>query len=103
MCPPLESNSEDYTKNPPGHQESSTSRVQSKVKEKSEPRWVKEVGGGLRILFLLCGSEKAMALKSIFHLPENLLLYPARLIPPVEGQIQWLAAREAASLLANSL
>lgn len=56
-----------------------------------------------QILFLVCGSEKAKALKSIFHTPENPMLYPAQLIRPVGGQIQWLADKEAASLLANSL
>jgi 6-phosphogluconolactonase len=55
-----------------------------------------------QILFLVCGSEKANALQHIFHGPENPMLYPAQLIRPAEGQIQWMVDKEAASLVVNS-
>ncbi len=56
-----------------------------------------------QILFLVCGPGKAKALKNTFHSPENPMLYPAQLIRPAAGRIQWLVDREAASLVVNSL
>jgi 6-phosphogluconolactonase len=51
------------------------------------------------ILFLVSGKDKAEALRAVLHGEFQPRRYPAQLIRPVQGNLQWLADRDAASLL----
>jgi len=45
------------------------------------------------------GKDKAEALRAVLHGEFQPRRYPAQLIRPVQGNLQWLADRDAASLL----
>jgi 6-phosphogluconolactonase len=51
------------------------------------------------VIFLLCGKDKAEALKAVLEGPENPELYPAQLVRP-EGRLLWLIDHAAGELLA---
>jgi 6-phosphogluconolactonase len=51
------------------------------------------------ILFLVSGTDKAEALRAVLHGEFQPQRYPAQLIQPVQGSLQWLVDRGAASLL----
>jgi len=51
------------------------------------------------ILFLVSGKDKAEALQAVLHGEFQPRRYPAQLIRPVQGSLQWLADRDATSLL----
>ena len=51
------------------------------------------------ILFLVSGKNKAEALRAVLHGEFQPRRYPAQLIRPVQGSLQWLADRDATSLL----
>ena len=51
------------------------------------------------VIFLVCGEDKAIALKAVLEGPQNPELYPAQLVRP-EGRLVWLIDHAAARLLA---
>ena len=51
------------------------------------------------ILFLVSGKDKSEALREVLRGEFQPHRFPAQLIQPVQGSLQWLADREAASLL----
>ena len=51
------------------------------------------------VLFLVAGSDKAEALKTVVNGPYNAGVWPAQAIQPVSGELIWLADKEAAQLL----
>jgi 6-phosphogluconolactonase len=53
----------------------------------------------LHILFLVSGKDKSEALREVLLGDFQPQCFPAQLIQPVQGSLQWLADREAASLL----
>jgi len=54
------------------------------------------------VLFLVCGSEKASALRQALQGPYDPQRSPAQLIRPQEGDVTWLVDEAAASLLQES-
>ncbi len=50
------------------------------------------------VIFLVCGDDKAIALKAVLEGPQNPELYPAQLVRP-EGRLVWLIDQPARSLL----
>ncbi len=53
-----------------------------------------------QIIFLIAGSDKAAALRSVLQGPPDLDRYPAQFVKPVTNGLTWLVDRAAASLLA---
>jgi 6-phosphogluconolactonase len=53
-----------------------------------------------QIIFLIAGSDKAAALRSVLQGPRDLTQYPAQIVKPVSNGLTWLVDRAAASLLA---
>ncbi len=53
-----------------------------------------------QIIFLIAGSDKAAALRSVLQGPRDLNQYPAQIVKPVSNGLTWLVDRAAASLLA---
>jgi 6-phosphogluconolactonase len=51
------------------------------------------------ILFLVSGKDKSEALREVLRGEFQPHRFPAQLIQPIQGNLQWLADREAASLL----
>jgi len=54
------------------------------------------------VLFLVCGSEKASALRQALQGPYDPQRLPAQLVRPPEGDVTWLVDEAAASLLQES-
>jgi 6-phosphogluconolactonase len=54
------------------------------------------------VMFLVCGEDKAEAVKSVLEGPRNLKALPARLIQPESGRMLWFLDRPAARLLEAS-
>lgn len=54
-----------------------------------------------RIVFLVSGADKAMALKSVLEGTLDPARFPAQAVQPVDGEVLWLADAAAASLLAG--
>ena len=52
------------------------------------------------VIFLVCGEDKAIALKAVLEGPQNPELYPAQLVRP-EGRLLWLVDHAAGRLLAR--
>jgi 6-phosphogluconolactonase len=48
------------------------------------------------IMFLVAGSDKAAAVRSVWHEPYNPDRFPAQVIKPVDGQVIWLIDQAAA-------
>jgi 6-phosphogluconolactonase len=55
-----------------------------------------------RILFLVTGAKKARILNEVLTFPFQPARYPAQLIKPIDGDLQWFVDKEAASLLSVS-
>ena len=51
------------------------------------------------ILFLVSGKDKAKALRAVLHGEFQPRRYPAQLIRPEQGNLTWLADRDATALL----
>jgi len=50
-------------------------------------------------IFLVCGADKAEALRVVLDGPVEPGRYPAQIVHPPEGRVEWLLDREAARLL----
>ncbi len=57
------------------------------------------INNAANVLFLVSGSEKAEALKTVLKGPHHPELYPAQLIQPTDGTLTWLVDQSAAHLL----
>jgi 6-phosphogluconolactonase len=53
------------------------------------------------IAFLVYGEGKAIAVHHVLEDDENIEEYPAQLIEPIVGEIEWFMDEAAASLLSN--
>jgi 6-phosphogluconolactonase len=51
------------------------------------------------VIFLVCGADKAEALRAVLEGPAAPERYPAQIVRPPEGRVEWLLDREAARLL----
>jgi 6-phosphogluconolactonase len=50
-------------------------------------------------IFLVCGADKAEALRAVLTGPAEPERYPAQIVRPPEGRVEWLLDKEAARLL----
>jgi 6-phosphogluconolactonase len=53
------------------------------------------------IAFMVTGAAKARVLKEVIESPPETLRFPAQLIRPTEGELEWLIDQEAARLLSR--
>jgi 6-phosphogluconolactonase len=57
------------------------------------------INHAVHIVFIVTGAKKAARLKQVLHGPPEPLLLPAQLIRPVEGLLEWVVDKAAASEL----
>ena len=57
------------------------------------------INNAQHIAFLVYGSDKAEAVHHVLNDPKNIDHYPAQLISPVNGELQWFLDEEAARLI----
>jgi 6-phosphogluconolactonase len=57
------------------------------------------INSSKKIVFLTFGANKADAIKAVFEGEKNVELYPAQLIDPLDGELQWFVDEAAISKL----
>jgi 6-phosphogluconolactonase len=56
----------------------------------------------VRVVFLVCGEDKAQVLKAVLESPGQLEQLPAQFISPRDGKLSWYVDRAAAQLLSSN-
>jgi 6-phosphogluconolactonase len=57
------------------------------------------INNAARIIFLVCGTEKAAAVRDVLEGPKDPDRLPAQAIEPIDGEVIWILDRKAAALL----
>ncbi|SRR6266446_3311903 len=59
------------------------------------------INNSARIMFMVCGENKADAVRAVLEGPRDIESYPAQLVDPRDGTVTWVLDKAAASKLSN--